>query len=98
MRISQFEKESIIKNAKYIFGNEATVTLFGSRADMKKKGGDIDIFIDTRDKNELTVKNKLFFLVALKNDIGEQKIDVILDTPYSKNINKTAIKTGLRLC
>jgi len=98
MRLNQLEQDSIINLAKTYFGKTVKVILFGSRVYDNIKGGDIDILIDTQDKKQLTVKNKLLFLVALKNDIGEQRIDVILNTSLSKNIIKTAFKTGVRLC
>ena len=44
IRISETEKESIIK-AIQVYDADAKVYLFGSRADIQKKGGDIDLII-----------------------------------------------------
>ena len=47
VRLSEYEIRTIKETAKEIFGNNAKVYIFGSRADLTKKGGDIDIFIET---------------------------------------------------
>jgi len=46
MRLSSFEQNSIITNFKNYFPN-SKLYLFGSRADNTKKGGDIDLYIET---------------------------------------------------
>jgi predicted nucleotidyltransferase len=80
MRISEQEIKLIKKLARQIFGNGTKVFLFGSRVDDRKKGGDIDLFITSDQKSNFTVSKKIDFLVELKSLIGDQKIDVILDT------------------
>ena len=62
--------------------------IFGSRADLSRKGGDIDIYIETHAK---TVKQacdiEQKFKIDLINKIGEQKIDVVLNMlNFSNNI------------
>lgn len=96
MRISNFEKDSIIKNAKNIFGNGVEVFLFGSRIDDNLKGGDIDLYIKTDIKNNLYQK-KNDFIIAVEDEIGEQKIDVIIAKDATKEIEKEAIKNGILL-
>ena len=44
--------------------------LFGSRTDPTKKGGDIDLYIET-EINEDILRKKLKFLVKLGNEIGD---------------------------
>jgi predicted nucleotidyltransferase len=80
MRISDKEKEIIKRLAKDIFGAQTRVYLFGSRTSDRYKGGDIDLFITSKEKQSLTMRSKLSFLAELKALIGDQKIDVILDT------------------
>ena len=48
-------------------------------------------------KREGLFKNKLRFLVELKLKIGEQKIDVIIAKDLSRDIEKEALKTGVKL-
>jgi len=47
VRLSEYEIRTIKETAKEIFGKDVKVYIFGSRADLTKKGGDIDIFIET---------------------------------------------------
>jgi predicted nucleotidyltransferase len=84
MRISEEEITLIKKLARQIFGNGTKVFLFGSRVDDRKKGGDIDLFITGEQKSNYTVAHKIDFLVELKSLIGDQKIDVILDTESTR--------------
>lgn len=80
MRISEEDIDVIKKLAVSIFGENTKVFLFGSRTSDIKKGGDIDLFISNSQKSRLTFSAKIEFLTELKLLIGEQKIDVILDT------------------
>ena len=80
MRISEKEIDVIKKLAAIIFGSNTKVFLFGSRTSDTKKGGDIDLFISNPQKSKLTFSAKIEFLTELKLIIGEQKIDVVLDT------------------
>lgn len=84
MRISEQEIALIKKLARQIFGKNTKVFLFGSRVDDQKKGGDIDLFITGDQKSNFTVEHKIDFLVELKALIGDQKIDVILDTESTR--------------
>jgi predicted nucleotidyltransferase len=96
MRISNFERNSIIKNAKKIFGRDVEIFLFGSRIDDNKKGGDIDLYVKTNIKDNLHQK-KFDFIIALEDEIGEQKIDVIIAKDSTREIEKEAIKNGIIL-
>ena len=100
MRLSQFEIESIKSIGHKVFGTKTKVYLFGSRVDDEKKGGDIDLLIKISDQKiiESVFNAKIKFLVQLKEKIGEQKIDVLLD--YSQkmsSIYQTAYQEGVLL-
>ena len=84
MRITREEKDIIKRVAKKIFSDQAQIYLFGSRTSDKKKGGDIDLFITSKNKQNLTLRAKLSFLAELKSIMGDQKIDVVLDTKATK--------------
>lgn len=45
MRITQRQRTAIVEATQEIFGEQATVRLFGSRADDAKRGGDIDLHV-----------------------------------------------------
>jgi len=95
MRLSEFEIQNIKESFISVF-KEGTISLFGSRVDDTKKGGDIDLFIQTP-KDKATLKNKIKFLVMLKEKIGEQKIDVILSKDTSRLIEQEALQKGIEL-
>jgi len=88
MRISQFERESIIQIARQCFGNDAKVFLFGSRLDDNKKGGDIDLFIKCKNMSIMTLDKKIDFLTKLKLSIGDRKIDVVFDNAITRKKEK----------
>ncbi|MBP7505432.1 MAG: nucleotidyltransferase domain-containing protein [Prolixibacteraceae bacterium] len=84
MRLTKKEIEAIKKVAIEVFGTTTEVRLFGSRTNDLFKGGDIDLFISGGDSQRMTVQKKIEFLVKLKELIGDQKIDVVLDRPLLK--------------
>ena len=61
-----------------------------------EKGGDIDLYISTQDRTKL-VEKKINFLVGLQREIGEQKIDVVLDYGDNRLIDKRVRETGILL-
>lgn len=100
MRISSSESRIIKEKTLEIFGSSASVFLFGSRTDDAKKGGDIDLFIET-DEIKDSVKKKITLITELQFKLGERKIDIVM---ASKNdiydiplIVKIARETGIRL-
>jgi predicted nucleotidyltransferase len=73
------------------------VRIFGSRADLERKGGDIDIFIKTKKKNRL-LQSKIAFLRDFELKHGEQKIDLIIQSGNEeKKIFKEARTHGVRI-
>jgi uncharacterized protein len=88
MRLKKSEIESIKEITRKVFGEESSVSLFGSRTDDKKKGGDIDLYIEC---NRLISHSELYhlkivFLVEIKKIIGDQKIDVMIDELQTERI------------
>jgi len=64
-----------IKNAVKKFDEKAKIYIFGSRIDLNKKGGDIDLLVLSK---KITFDMKLKILAILYKQIGEQKIDLII--------------------
>lgn len=99
MRLTEHQRNSIIKNCQRYFA-EAQCWLFGSRTDDTKRGGDIDLYIETAetDMNKI-VQAKLAFLIALDYELGEQKIDVLIRSQGSDvlDIHRIAKQTGILL-
>jgi len=97
VRLKPEEVETIVKAAREIFGDGVKVWLFGSRADLSKRGGDIDLFIETAEG--YNAQKALEFLAKLYMRLGERRIDLIVEKENShKEIAKEAKTTGVRLC
>ena len=77
MRLSVQDIKVIKKATKEIYGN-SPIWLFGSRVDDNKKGGDIDLFIETKQKS--SIDDKIKFLRILENNGIERKVDLIFKT------------------
>ena len=95
MRLSTSQHQAIKKYFLEVF-KEGQIYLFGSRVDERKKGGDIDLYIQTPNKKNL-MRKKLDFLVKLKREIGLQKIDVVFDKGMHRAIDGVAIREGMKL-
>jgi len=98
MRLNTQEKNKLILYAKHYFGEDIHLYLFGSRVDDSKKGGDIDLFLETQES--ISLKTQLEFLVAIYKDITQRKIDLVIKNSESEDlpIYITAKKTGILLC
>lgn len=96
MRISD-EDVLIIKSTILKYIQNAKIILFGSRITDNKKGGDIDILIQT-DEN-VSLKQELKILAEIELKGLTRKIDLLFQTPNTKNQNiiNTAIKEGIIL-
>lgn len=101
MRLTDQQRAIIRATVAETFGVGANVWLFGSRIDDNKRGGDIDLLIETDqvDVNAIA-RNEITFLTKLQMKLGEQKIDVLLDYPSRKThppIFTIAKQTGILL-
>jgi len=76
MRLSKRVITILQDNIKKSFGN-VNVYLFGSRTDDNKRGGDIDLAIDTNiSKQEFRKKKSLLLTMLIKIDF-DYKIDIV---------------------
>lgn len=98
MRLSKEQIKVIIQCAHRSFGETAKIWLFGSRVDDNKKGGDIDLYIET-DKETGIVAAKLEMLGFLQSVFGEQKIDILVKrgNQPSSAIQEIAKSSGVEL-
>jgi predicted nucleotidyltransferase len=97
MRLKEEIKNKIVEYSKKYFLN-SKVYLFGSRVYDDKKGGDIDLFIES-DEN-IDIKIQMQFLKEIYKNVTQRKIDLVIKQPLSKeqSIFNTAKKEGIRLC
>jgi len=91
LRLTSKEVE-IIKNQVYKIFKDAEIYLFGSRVDDNLKGGDIDLYIIT--KNPSFAK-KLRLKTTLE-DLLFKPIDIVLAKDKNRLIEKEALK-GIKL-
>ena len=100
MRLSEFEILTIRTLARHHFGKNVHVLLFGSRTRDLDRGGDIDLYISHPGREELNTRTKINFITDLILQIGDQKVDVVLDKQAYRNSSfiKTIHQNGIKLC
>lgn len=77
MRLSPEERHAIVEEIRRKAA-DAVIYLYGSRVDDRLRGGDIDLLVMT---SEAEWPDKIDMLLAIKQRIGEQKIDLKLLRP-----------------
>lgn len=100
MRLSSDQVEAIAAAAAEVFGDDAQVWLFGSRADDSRRGGDIDLYVETGPlsvQEQVRLKSRLW--VKLQRILGERKIDIVTHARGApmRPIDQQARATGVRL-
>ena len=86
MRVTEEERHVLLDEAQKAFGADSKVFLFGSRVDDARRGGDIDLPVETGKMGHATVfEAQLWFLARIKLALGEQKICVLVDYPDRKS-------------
>lgn len=95
MRLSNLYHSSIVSVFRSEFPS-GTIYLFGSRVDDSLRGGDIDLFIETDVKESLFTR-KIRFLSKLKQQIGDQKIDVVFNEDPTRLIEQEIRKCAVKL-
>jgi uncharacterized protein len=83
-----------IKDSVQTLDPNAKIYLFGSRTDIHKKGGDIDLLILSQ---TLTYDDKLRIKIKLFELIGEQKIDLLIAKETTSPFVQLALTTGILL-
>ena len=101
MRLTQHQIDVLKRSAADVFGPATRLYLFGSRADDRSAGGDIDLFVTGYDQSgDRRLDAKLRFLVRVKKEIGEQRIDLVFAPLPGQSplpIHRIAEKTGVEL-
>ena len=101
VRLSDHDVDALIALFKRYFLSNDRLWLFGSRANLSRKGGDIDLYVETYTETiDDAVKRKANFIWDLEQKIGEQKIDVVLNMinfPHHLPIHDVAKSEGVRM-
>ncbi len=95
MRLTQSQIETIRKATIHNFGEGALVWLFGSRLNDTKRGGDVDLYVETTRRN--TLISELRCKIALEDSL-DLSVDLIVKEPgKDKPIYNLAKTQGVRL-
>ena len=101
MRLTPQQIDSIKQVAVEVFGSVAQMHLFGSRVDDKRRGGDIDLYVtQIALPLEAQLDAKLKFLVNIKQQLGDQRIDLVFAPAPGQAalpIHRVAQQSGVRL-
>jgi predicted nucleotidyltransferase len=101
MRLTAQQHATVRTTVAETFGSDAQVRLFGSRTDDSRRGGDIDLLISTPEPDiQVLMRAEIALLTKLREQLGDQKIDVLLDYPSRKvrpPILGIAMQTGILL-
>ena len=93
MRLTQKEIAAIRETILDIDG-AAEIYLFGSRADDRRRGGDIDLLIAS---DRMTAADRRKIRLRLYDRLGAQKIDIVLARNASEAFVRIAKEEGVRL-
>lgn len=93
MRLDDNEIKTI-KGSIMEFDPSCEIYLFGSRTDMNKRGGDIDLLILSQ---VLSNSDKIPILSQIFEKMEEQKIDIVIAKDTSDPFVRLALKTGIKL-
>lgn len=99
VRLSAREIEVIRATVSRLLGDLARIHIFGSRAREEEKGGDIDILVETERQLPGRVASACRLASELQMQLGDQKIDVIIVDPETREqpIHQIARQTGVVL-
>ncbi len=93
MRIKEDERE-ILRESVRERDPDAMVYLFGSRADDKAKGGDIDILVLSQ---RLTLKDKLKIKARIFEFLEDQAIHLVIGRDTADPFVRAALNEGILL-
>jgi len=96
MRLSKRIIKILQDNIKESFG-DVNIYLFGSRTDDSKKGGDIDLAIDTNiSKQEFRKKKSLLLAMLMRIDF-DYKIDIVNFNTKDKLLHNEIRKNHIKI-
>lgn len=95
MRLTATQFKTIHQTTRQYFGADAAVWLFGSRADDRQRGGDIDLYVETAGPAPLRQVLRCKLELEEKLDL---RVDLVIKAPgEDKPIFNIAKETGVRL-
>lgn len=99
MRLTEFQRTTIKEAVFNVVAADSRIWLFGSRTDDIKRGGDIDLLIET----ENVLPSRVTALCRLEGrlvmGLGDRKIDILLKDAHTpeESIHRAAREQGVLL-
>lgn len=99
MRLSEVERRAIVTIAREVIGGDVQVRLFGSRADDRARGGDIDLMVETDRALPDRLQQELRLGVRLERALGGRRVDLLLVDPTVplQPVHRVARREGVAL-
>ena len=98
MRLERQEIEAIRAAVREVFGDRATVRLFGSRVRDTQRGGDIDLFVEV-DPGDASIANEQRLRDRIAPAVDDLRVDIVLHergAPLTP-IERIALRDGVLL-
>ncbi|MBL7162965.1 MAG: nucleotidyltransferase domain-containing protein [Anaerolineales bacterium] len=80
---------------------DAVVYLFGSRTDLRKKGGDLDLLIVSQRAISHAYELRKKLRMAIKEELGDQRVDILISPDPHRNDQpafiRLAVMEGVRI-
>jgi len=99
MRLTPNQIQTIKTAAAEIFGADAEIWLFGSRADDEKRGGDIDLLVETDCALDDSALRAARLSARVSLGMYGRRVDVVVRTPglVEQPIHRIAREEGVRV-
>ena len=99
MRLTPSQIETICSTARQLLGTGVKVTLFGSRVDDNRKGGDVDLMVEVPEAIDDPALISARMASRVSRAMEGRKVDVVLKAPnlMLQPIHQIAQQTGVVL-
>ncbi len=99
MRLAASHIDIIHSTARQLLGDDVQVTLFGSRTDDHRKGGDIDLLVEVPQAIDEPAVISARLASRISRAMGGRQVDVVLAAPnlQPQAIHQIARQTGVVL-
>jgi|CXWL01.1.fsa_nt_gi predicted nucleotidyltransferase len=95
MRLTPTQHQCILQAIHQSFGGDAKVWLFGSRVDDVRRGGDVDLYVETDRVN--TLMSALRCKIVIEESLDLHVDLVVNENAQDKPIYQIAKKQGIQL-
>ncbi len=97
MRLTEAEISIIKRAIKGRFGSVRRIFLFGSRVDDEKRGGDIDLLVETLEAGRIALLHQAQAVSEIQFALGDRKIDMILAHPEGSEEDLLDVRPVVRI-